>query len=39
MTAIERVVSWDLRDRDPFSASLADERAASSIPSDAGDDR
>lgn len=39
MTAIERVVSGALRDRDPFFASLADERVASSIPSDAGDDR
>ena len=39
MTEIERVVSRDLQDRDPLSASLADERAASSIPSDAGGDR
>jgi len=38
MTVIERVVSGALQDRDPF-VSLADERAASSIPSDAGGDR
>jgi len=36
---VERVVSGDLRDRVPCSVSLADERAVSSIPSDAGGDR